>query len=96
MGFAAVASEYVVTSSSPDTSGYGTTECACYFMLTLADVRHILAFVFSFLTLAVRSATKGVPYRTVAVAEALCRGQEIGHNTNGGAAILVASMSRKR
>lgn len=39
--FASVASEYVVTSSLPDTS-----------VLTLADVLHILAFVFIFLTLA--------------------------------------------
>jgi hypothetical protein len=39
--FAAVASEYVVTSSLSDTS-----------VLTLADVLHILAFVFIFLTLA--------------------------------------------
>lgn len=39
--FAAVASEYVVTASLPDTS-----------VLTLADVLHILAFVFIFLTLA--------------------------------------------
>jgi len=39
--FAAVANEYVVTSSLPDAS-----------VMTLADVLHILAFVFIFLTLA--------------------------------------------
>jgi hypothetical protein len=39
--FASVGSEYIVTSSLPDTS-----------VLTLADVLHILAFVFIFLTLA--------------------------------------------
>jgi hypothetical protein len=38
--------------SLPDTTGYGTTERACYFTLTLADVLRILAFVFIFLTLA--------------------------------------------
>jgi hypothetical protein len=39
--FASVGSEYIVTSSLPDTS-----------VLTLADMLHILAFVFIFLTLA--------------------------------------------
>ena len=59
--------------SLPDTSGDGTTGCACCFTLTLADVLHILAFVFIFFTLAEST----LPLKL------WCHGQETGQNGNG-------------